>query len=96
MLLGLDAIPAMMLGFVATAPVLAVMFVLRGREARRTAIPLGPFLALGAAIVLLGRCRMTRRLVVTGLVSATLYAGLLSAAPAHAQAPEARRTMRRR
>ncbi len=52
-LLGLDAIPALMLGFLATAPVLAVMFVLRGREARRTAIPLGPFLALGAAIVLL-------------------------------------------
>src|SRR5436190_2254178 len=52
-LLGLGAIPALMLGILATAPVLAVMFVLRGREARRTAIPLGPFLALGAAIVVL-------------------------------------------
>jgi prepilin signal peptidase PulO-like enzyme (type II secretory pathway) len=52
-LLGLHAIPALMLGFLATAPVLAVMFVLRGKEARRTAIPLGPFLALGAAIVML-------------------------------------------
>jgi leader peptidase (prepilin peptidase)/N-methyltransferase len=52
-LLGSAAIPAMMLGFLATVPVIAVMLVLRGREARGTAIPLGPFLALGAAIVVL-------------------------------------------
>jgi prepilin signal peptidase PulO-like enzyme (type II secretory pathway) len=43
----------MMLGFAATAPVLAVLLVLRGRAARRTALPLGPFLALGTAIVVL-------------------------------------------
>jgi leader peptidase (prepilin peptidase)/N-methyltransferase len=52
-LLGVAAIPAMMLGFLATVPVIAVMFVLRGREARGTALPLGPFLALGATIVVL-------------------------------------------
>ena len=52
-LLGAKALPAMMLGFIATAPVLAILLVLRGRAARGTALPLGPFLALGAAIVLL-------------------------------------------
>ena len=52
-LLGAKVLPAMMLGFGATAPVLVVLLVLRGRAARRTALPLGPFLALGAAIVLL-------------------------------------------
>ena len=52
-LLGAEVLPAMMLGFVATAPVLVFLLVFRGREARRTALPLGPFLALGAAILLL-------------------------------------------
>jgi leader peptidase (prepilin peptidase)/N-methyltransferase len=53
LLLGAEVLPALMLGFLATAPVLAVLLVARGRAARRTPIPLGPFLALGAAIVLL-------------------------------------------
>jgi prepilin signal peptidase PulO-like enzyme (type II secretory pathway) len=52
-LLGNKVVPAMMLGFGATAPLLAVLLVTRGREARRTALPLGPFLALGAAVVIL-------------------------------------------
>ena len=52
-LLGTKVVPAMMLGFAATAPVLAVLLVTRGRAARRTALPLGPFLALGTAVVLL-------------------------------------------
>ncbi len=52
-LLGTKVLPALMLGFIATAPVLAVLFVLRGRAARSTALPLGPFLALGAAVLLL-------------------------------------------
>jgi leader peptidase (prepilin peptidase) / N-methyltransferase len=52
-LLGAKVLPALMLGFIATAPVLAVLLVRRGRAARQTALPLGPFLALGAAILLL-------------------------------------------
>lgn len=53
MLLGTKVLAALILGFLATAPVLAVLLVLRGRAARRMALPLGPFLALGAAIVVL-------------------------------------------
>jgi leader peptidase (prepilin peptidase)/N-methyltransferase len=53
LLLGAEVLPALMLGFLATAPVLAMLLVTRGRAARRASIPLGPFLALGAAIVLL-------------------------------------------
>ena len=52
-LLGFAAIPALMIGLLATAPALAVLLALRGRDARRAAIPLGPFLAFGAAVVLL-------------------------------------------
>ena len=52
-LLGANVLPALMLGFIATAPVLAVLFFVRGRATRGTALPLGPFLALGAAILLL-------------------------------------------
>ena len=52
-LLGTQVVPAMMLGFGATAPVLAVLLVTRGWAARRTALPLGPFLAFGAAVVIL-------------------------------------------
>jgi leader peptidase (prepilin peptidase) / N-methyltransferase len=53
MLLGSKVLAAMMLGFLATAPVLVVLLITRGRSARRKAVPLGPFLALGAAVVLL-------------------------------------------
>jgi leader peptidase (prepilin peptidase) / N-methyltransferase len=52
-LLGAKVLPALMVGFIATAPVLAVLFFVRGRATRGTALPLGPFLALGAAILLL-------------------------------------------
>jgi len=52
-LLGTHVVPAMMLGFGATAPALAVLLVTRGRATRRTTLPLGPFLAFGAAVVLL-------------------------------------------
>lgn len=53
LLLGAEVLPAMMLGLLATAPVVAVLLVLHGRAAWRTPLPLGPFLALGAAIVVL-------------------------------------------
>lgn len=52
-LLGAKVLMALTLGFAATGPVLAVLLVLNGRNARRMTLPLGPFLALGAAIVLL-------------------------------------------
>jgi leader peptidase (prepilin peptidase)/N-methyltransferase len=53
LLLGAEVLPAMMLGLLATTPVVAVLLVRRGRAAWRTALPLGPFLALGAAIAVL-------------------------------------------
>ena len=50
--LGLMVIPGMFIGFfVAFIPAL-VLFVRRGIEARKSAIPLGPFLALGGVIAL--------------------------------------------
>lgn len=51
--LGADVIAALLVGLVGAAPVAAGTLVLGGAEARRTAIPLGPFLALGAGVVLL-------------------------------------------
>jgi leader peptidase (prepilin peptidase)/N-methyltransferase len=53
LLLGAKVFPALMLGFAATAPVFVALLVLHGRAARRMTLPLGPFLALGAAVVLL-------------------------------------------
>jgi prepilin signal peptidase PulO-like enzyme (type II secretory pathway) len=53
LLLGVGVLPAMMLGFLATVPVLAILVVRRGLAACRSPLPLGPFLALGAAIVVL-------------------------------------------
>lgn len=50
--LGISVIVAMFVGFfVAFVPAL-VLFVRRGREAGKTAIPLGPFLALGGVVAL--------------------------------------------
>jgi leader peptidase (prepilin peptidase) / N-methyltransferase len=50
--LGISVIVAMFVGFfVAFVPAL-VLFVRHGREARRSAIPLGPFLALGGVVAL--------------------------------------------
>jgi len=52
-LLGAGVFPAMVLGFLATVPVLAVLVARHGLAARRAVLPLGPFLAFGAAIVVL-------------------------------------------
>ena len=52
-LLGSAVAPALILGCLATAPVLAVLLVRRGRAARRATLPLGPFLTIGTAIVVL-------------------------------------------
>lgn len=50
--LGISVIVGMFVGFfIAFVPALA-LFVRHGREARRSAIPLGPFLALGGVIAL--------------------------------------------
>ena len=50
--LGISVIPGMFVGFcIAFVPAL-VLFVQRGKEARKSAIPLGPFLALGGVIAL--------------------------------------------
>jgi leader peptidase (prepilin peptidase)/N-methyltransferase len=50
--LGIPVIVAMFVGFFAAlAPALAV-FVRKGRQARKSAIPLGPFLALGGVVAL--------------------------------------------
>jgi leader peptidase (prepilin peptidase)/N-methyltransferase len=50
--LGADVVTALMVGFVALAPV-AVVLLLRGSDGRRTTVAFGPFLALGAAVALL-------------------------------------------
>jgi leader peptidase (prepilin peptidase)/N-methyltransferase len=51
--LGRDVIGALALGAVAAVPVAVWLLVRGGREARKTAFPFGPFLALGAAVVIL-------------------------------------------
>jgi leader peptidase (prepilin peptidase)/N-methyltransferase len=51
--LGANVVTALMVGFVLTVPVALALLVVGGAGARRTAIPLGPFLAVGAAVVLL-------------------------------------------
>lgn len=53
--LGWAAASALALGFLFVLPVALVIAIRRGaKAARRTTIPLGPFLALGALVVLLG------------------------------------------
>jgi leader peptidase (prepilin peptidase)/N-methyltransferase len=51
--LGAGVLSALMLGFLALVPVALVVLLRRGAAARRATLPLGPFLALGTAIVLL-------------------------------------------
>jgi leader peptidase (prepilin peptidase) / N-methyltransferase len=53
-LLGWGAFGALLLAFLGTFPVALVLIVRGGSAARKSAIPFGPFLALGALIVLLG------------------------------------------
>jgi leader peptidase (prepilin peptidase)/N-methyltransferase len=51
--LGAAVVDALLLGFLATAPVTLAMLARRGTTARQATIPLAPFLALGATVVLL-------------------------------------------
>ena len=53
-LLGWGAFGALLLAFLCTFPVALVLVVRGGSAARKSAIPFGPFLALGALIVLFG------------------------------------------
>lgn len=50
--LGVFVIPAMFIGFFAAFVPAALLLVRHGKEARKQAIPLGPFLALGAVVAL--------------------------------------------
>ena len=50
--LGISVIVAMFVGFFASFIPALVLFVRHGREARKKAIPLGPFLALGGVVAL--------------------------------------------
>jgi leader peptidase (prepilin peptidase)/N-methyltransferase len=51
--LGGDVVGALLIGFLAVAPVAAALLLFGGPAARRAAIPFGPFLALGAGVALL-------------------------------------------
>ena len=51
--LGWGAIGAITLGFLAIFPVALVVLIRGGLSARRTSLPLGPFLALGTLIMLI-------------------------------------------
>jgi leader peptidase (prepilin peptidase) / N-methyltransferase len=51
--LGAGVLSALMLGFLALAPAALVVLIRRGAAGRRATLPLGPFLAFGAAVVLL-------------------------------------------
>jgi prepilin signal peptidase PulO-like enzyme (type II secretory pathway) len=51
--LGRDVVGALLIGSVAAVPVALALLVLGGAGARHEALPFGPFLALGAAVVLL-------------------------------------------
>jgi leader peptidase (prepilin peptidase)/N-methyltransferase len=50
--LGVSVIVAMFVGFFVAFVPAAVLFVRHGKEARKSAIPLGPFLALGGVVAL--------------------------------------------
>jgi prepilin signal peptidase PulO-like enzyme (type II secretory pathway) len=50
--LGVSVIPALFVGFFAAFVPAALLLLRHGREARTRAIPLGPFLALGAVVAL--------------------------------------------
>ena len=51
--LGWSAIVALLVGFLLTFPVALVLLVRSGLAARKATMPFGPFLALGALLVLL-------------------------------------------
>jgi leader peptidase (prepilin peptidase)/N-methyltransferase len=51
--LGAGVLSALMLGFFALVPAALVVLIRRGAAGRRATLPLGPFLAFGAAVVLL-------------------------------------------
>jgi len=51
--LGTQVVSALLIGFIAVIPVALTLLVMGGRGARRAVIPFGPFLGLGAAVVLL-------------------------------------------
>ena len=51
--LGAQVLSALMLGLLAVAPVALALLLVRGSSALRATLPLGPFLALGATVVLL-------------------------------------------
>lgn len=52
--LGWGVLGAVLLGFLCTLPVTIVILIRGGAAARKTMIPFGPFLALGALLVLFG------------------------------------------
>ncbi len=52
--LGWGVVGAVLLGFLCTFPVAVLVLIRGGMAARKTTIPFGPFLALGALIVLFG------------------------------------------
>ena len=51
--LGAQVVGALTIGFIAAIPAAVAVLIAGGRDARRTAIPFGPFLGFGAAVVLL-------------------------------------------
>jgi prepilin signal peptidase PulO-like enzyme (type II secretory pathway) len=51
--LGADVVGALLIGSISAAPVAGAILLVRGAEGRRAVLPFGPFLALGAGIVLL-------------------------------------------
>ena len=52
-MLGLDVIPAMLVGFLSLWPVAIYLIATQGWEARKEKVPLGPALAFGGVLVLL-------------------------------------------
>jgi leader peptidase (prepilin peptidase)/N-methyltransferase len=52
--LGWEVLPALMVGFLAILPVALFTLVRKGAEGRAATLPLGPFLAFGGALSLLG------------------------------------------
>jgi len=52
--LGWDVLGAVLIGLLLTFPVAVAVLLRSGIAARKTTIPLGPFLALGALIVIFG------------------------------------------
>jgi leader peptidase (prepilin peptidase)/N-methyltransferase len=52
--LGWDVLPALLVGFLAIVPVAVFTLARRGAEGRAATLPLGPFLAFGGALALLG------------------------------------------